>query len=131
MEPGAAYLPGRPPTSKSESFFLPPLSAATSQRGLLPLPAQVSFAFAGLRYFTVKVRRFVFPLALPCRATDGASTEIESNRRNDSVRRFRSRSTREEIAASTLALSANRSSTFIELSCFMIAPLIQTGFAVG
>ena len=44
-------------TAKSPSFFLPPLSAATSHRGLLPLPAQVSLGFAGLRNFGVKARR--------------------------------------------------------------------------
>src|SRR5258708_34031577 len=58
-----AHLPARPPTSKSASFFLPPLSAATSQRGLLPRPAQVSFAFAALRYFATKECRLVLRFA--------------------------------------------------------------------
>jgi hypothetical protein len=33
------------------SILPPPLSAAASQRGLSPLPAQVSEGFSGLRYF--------------------------------------------------------------------------------
>ena len=33
------------------SSFLPPLSAAATQRGVSPRPAKVSLGFAGLRYF--------------------------------------------------------------------------------
>src|SRR5271156_6113787 len=43
----AAEAPG---IRKSSSFF-PPLTAALSQRGLRPRPAQVSVGFSGLRYF--------------------------------------------------------------------------------
>src|SRR5262249_46646416 len=44
------------------SSFLPPLIAATSQRGFSPRPAQVSLGFSGLRYFGATGPRTPSPL---------------------------------------------------------------------
>jgi hypothetical protein len=42
------------------------LSAATSHRGLWPLPAQVSLGFDGFRYFAAKVLRLLTPFPRAC-----------------------------------------------------------------
>src|SRR5262245_58231070 len=88
-------------TAKSASFFLPPFKAATSQRGLFPLPAQVSLRFAGLRNFTASVLGLLCPLAPFLLGPCAAANVMESSRRRESVSRLRSPPAREATAVST------------------------------
>jgi hypothetical protein len=91
-------------TAKSASFFFPPFKAATSHRGLLPLPAQVSLEFSGLRYLGARARRLPRPFVLIRRGIRAEPNSNASKRCSESVRRLRSRTTRKEIAASTFPL---------------------------
>jgi hypothetical protein len=102
---------------------LPPFKAATSQRGLFPLPAQVSFLFAGLRYLTANVLVLPCPFAVRLSRGRAPGKAKESNRCKDFVSRVRSCSTREVSAASTFSFNASNSSKPIELSCFIVTPI--------
>src|SRR5712671_4361487 len=67
------------------SSFLPALSAAASQRGLSPRPAQVSLGFSGLRYFGATEPRAPGLTPLEVESRDSLSSSACKDRRSSAT----------------------------------------------